>query len=137
MCNSLLIAFTTSWRNLNKIWWSELHKIWIFLTKKPAHFFKYVNHLWYIVSAILKEVLHVKQIMMLRVFIVRLPSFIIPKIVVIWHFKWSLKLIQTWAISHVLFETVRTLKYTEVVEVPKIPDKWLKWSMEIIAYLKH
>ena len=36
-----------------------------------------------IVNAILKEVLHVKQIMMLRVFSVKLPSFIIPKITVV------------------------------------------------------
>ena len=32
--------------------------------KKHAY---YVNHFWYIAGAILKEVLHVKQIMMLRV----------------------------------------------------------------------
>ena len=44
--------------------------------KKPAY---YVNHFWYIVSAILKEVLHVKQITMLRIFIIKFPSFIIPK----------------------------------------------------------
>ena len=30
ICNSLLTIFTTIWQNLNKLGWSELHKIWIF-----------------------------------------------------------------------------------------------------------
>ena len=34
ICNSLLTIFTKSWQNLNKIRWSELHKIWIVLIKK-------------------------------------------------------------------------------------------------------
>ena len=58
----------------------------------------------------LKGVPHVKQIMMTRVFSLKLPSFIIPKVTVVWHFKPSFILNQTWAISHVLFQTVRTLK---------------------------
>ena len=36
-----------------------------------------------IVIAIMKEVLHVKRLMMLRIFIVRLPTFNIPKITVV------------------------------------------------------
>ena len=32
-CYSLLTIFTTNWQNLNKIRWSETHKIWIFLPK--------------------------------------------------------------------------------------------------------
>ena len=60
-CNSLPTTFTTMWQILNKIEWSELHKIGIFW-QKPGY---YVNHFWYTVSAILKEVLYVKQIMML------------------------------------------------------------------------
>ena len=33
ICNSLITMFTTSWRNLIKIGWSELYKIWAFFTK--------------------------------------------------------------------------------------------------------
>ena len=88
ICNSLLTILTTSLQNLNKIGRSELNKIWIYLTK-PVY---YAKQFWNIVSAILKEVLHVKQFMMLRVFIIRVPSFILPKITVVWHLKASLKL---------------------------------------------
>ena len=88
ICNSLLTMFTTAWQNLNKIGWSQLHKIWIFFDKKPAYF---VNHFWYFVSAGLIEVLCVKQVMMLLVFIIELPSFSISKLSVVWHFKPSSK----------------------------------------------
>ena len=99
-----LTNFTTSWQNLNKIRWSEPHKIWIFLTKNLHN---YVNHFWY--SAILKEVLHVKHNDALSIYH-KASSFIIPKIMVIWHFKPNLKLNWTWTISLVFFETVCTLK---------------------------
>ena len=73
--------FTTSLQNLNKIGWSERHKIWIFLTTttttKPGY---YVNQFYYIVNAILKEVLPVKQISMLRVFSTKLPSIIFQEL---------------------------------------------------------
>ena len=49
-------------------------------TKKQRGY--YVNSL-YIVSAILKEVLHEKQKLMLRVFSIELSFFIIPKITVV------------------------------------------------------
>ena len=52
----------------------------------------HASHFWNIVSSILKEILHVKQLMMLRVFIIRVPSFILPKITVVWYLKPSLKL---------------------------------------------
>ena len=42
--------------------------------KKPA--INYVNHFRNITSAILKQVLHVKQLMMLRLFIIILKAFI-------------------------------------------------------------
>ena len=86
--NSLLTIFNTSWQYLNKIKWSKLHKMWNFFDKKPVYYFYYF---WNIASASLKEVLHVKQLMMLRLFIIRLPSFIGPKSMVVWHFQPSLK----------------------------------------------
>ena len=35
ICNSSTIMLTTSWRNSNKIGWSELYKILSFLTERP------------------------------------------------------------------------------------------------------
>ena len=40
-CNSLITMFTTSWRNLIKIGWSELYKILSFFLQKAV---SYVNH---------------------------------------------------------------------------------------------
>ena len=84
----------------------------------------FVSHFWKITSATLKEVLHVKQLMMLRLFIIRLPSFIIPKTTVVWHWKASLKLTYTWAISQVFFETGHTL-IVRVWDKFNILSKWL------------
>ena len=82
--NSLLTILPQA----DKIWTKSDDPI-ILSTQKLDLFDKnlyiYVNQfLKYIVSAILKEVLHVKQILMLRVFIIRLPSsFTIPRITVV------------------------------------------------------
>ena len=62
-----------------KIGWSELHKILIFFEKKLVY---YNIHFWNIASVILEEVVNVKQLMMLRKFIIRLLSFIMSKITV-------------------------------------------------------
>ena len=52
ICNSLVIMFTSSWRNLIKIKLSELYKILSFFTKSRFT----CQTFWHIVSAILKEV---------------------------------------------------------------------------------
>ena len=57
----------------------------------------YVNYFWYLVSAILNDVLHVKQI-------------IIPKIMVVWHFKTKFNVELNMGDLTSLFEIVRTLK---------------------------
>ena len=85
VCNSLLPIVTTSWPNLNKIGWPELHQILIFWQKTCQ--FYYVKHFWNIACAILKEVLQVKHLMMFMLFIIRLLSFIIPKITEVRHLK--------------------------------------------------
>ena len=62
-----------------------------FWQKKNPVYNYYVYYFWNIASSILKEILHVKQSMMLKSFIMRLPFFIIPKITVVWHLKLSLE----------------------------------------------
>ena len=85
-----LTIFTTSWHDLNEIGWSKLHRILIYLTETYIY---YVNLFWIIVSKILKYVSACKTNNdALRVFVIRLPPFIIPKITVVWHLKPSLKL---------------------------------------------
>ena len=69
----------------------------------------YVNHFWYIVSAILKQVLHVKQIMMLKSIEHKASIFHYSKNTVTLQTKLKVEL--NMGISHVCFETVRTLKY--------------------------
>ena len=74
--------------------------------KKPGYC---VTHFWHIVSAILEEVLHVNEIMMLSVFSLKLLAFIIPK-----HYG-SLTLQSKFTVElnmddlTCIFETVRTL----------------------------
>ena len=68
--NSLLTIFTTSWQNLKKI--GSTHNFDLFDKKKTVYF---VYHFFNIDGAILKEVLRMKELMILRLFIIRLPSF--------------------------------------------------------------
>ena len=44
--NCLIIMFTTSWRNLNKIGWSELHKMWCFMTKSRLPCKPFLTYRW-------------------------------------------------------------------------------------------
>ena len=83
ICNSLITMFTTSWRNLIKIGWSELYKILSFFTKTVSH----VKHPDISLAPFWKRFLQVKQFHDAKVFNTRLPSFVIPKITVVWHMK--------------------------------------------------
>ena len=86
---------TTSWRNWNQIWWSELHKIRSFLTKTHLH----ANHFWHIVGAILEEFSAIRYekepkkvpiiwyqtcLDMWNIFDIKLLSFIIEIILWLW-----------------------------------------------------
>ena len=57
MCNSLITMFTTSWRNLIKIGWSELYKILSFLQKAISN----VKHSDISLAPFWKSFLQVKQ----------------------------------------------------------------------------
>ena len=84
--------FTTSWWNLNKIGWPELHNIWSLLDVSLAPFWK--------------KSPKVKQFNDEKMY-KQISSFIIPKITVVWHMWPGLKLQLIWQIPHVLLETVR------------------------------
>ena len=95
--NSLISMFTTSWRNLIKIGWSELYKIlsfvfvlffvfvfvFVLLQKAVSH----VNHSDISLAPFWKRFLQVKQFHDTKGFNTRLLSFVILKIMVVWHMK--------------------------------------------------
>ena len=82
--NSLITMFTTSWRNLIKIGWSELYKILsLFLQKAVSH----VYHSDISLAPFWKRFLQVIQFHDAKGFKTRLPSFVIPKIAVVWHME--------------------------------------------------
>ena len=83
ICNSLITMLTTSWRNLIKIGWSKLYKILSFFPKEVSH----VNHSDISLAPFWKRFLQVKQFHDAKGFNTRLPSFVIPKITVVWHMK--------------------------------------------------
>ena len=62
-CNSLITMFTTSWRNLIKIGWSELYKILSFFIQKAV---SHVNHSDISLAPFWKRFLQVNNFMMLR-----------------------------------------------------------------------
>ena len=76
----LISIWTTCWWNLNKIVWTELYKILIFLTKKKwlTIFYKVLTPFW-------KMFLWMKQLFDARLLIKRLSSFSVPKIMVVRH----------------------------------------------------
>ena len=84
ICTSLITMFTTSWRNLIKIGWSELYKILSFFLQKAV---SHVNHSDISLAPFWKRFLQVKQFHDAKGFNTRLPSFVIPKITVVWHMK--------------------------------------------------
>ena len=113
ICNSLITMFTTSWRNLIKIGWSELYKIlsfffFFFLQKAVSH----VNHSDISLAPFWKRFLQVKQFHDAKGFNTRLPSFVIPKITVVWHSTHETRIKDHKNMEDLtcLLATVRTLK---------------------------
>ena len=85
MCYSLTTMFTTSWRNLIWIGWSELYKIltfFFFLMQKAV---SHIYHSDISLAPFWKRFLQVKQFHDAKGFYTRLPSFVILKLTVVWH----------------------------------------------------
>ena len=64
-----------------KIGWFELTKFWTLRQKVVYHF----KHFWYITGVVLKEVFESETINDATLWIKRLQSFIISKIMIVWH----------------------------------------------------
>ena len=145
ICNSLITMFTTSWRNLIKIGWSELelYKMLSFFYKKPFHMLTITSDIS--LAPFWKRFLQVKQFHDAKWFNTRFPSFVIPKITVysLTHETWIkdavnmedltclLATIRT--LNHSVFAfsvfTLKTGQYLKIVFLAKFHLSWKNWLL--------